>query len=399
MKLTVRDISNFPELSKLTLIAGRGGLKKTITHCGILDYEYDKDVASKYYDYNYQVDGGFLTLSTFLYAKKNPGLIYDAVKKLASKNGSGLIIKNIFKLPISDNVIRYADHMDFPIFILNDSYPFFEDILLLVSKAIEKYESVYYLEQKVTALFSVEETDIEAASRAVKEINPFIQDDILSLYFRYDFGHLDTKIYLDIERDLEQKKVLGPESSVFLYKNGFLVIFSGRHFSEETSEDLLKPHANLFSSKLIKDFTVGVSKIHHLKEDLTYAIKESIYASSFPEESSGRPFITFDSLGPYQPILPFIHKPSMYGYSRSYILPLEAYDAEKNAGLLNTLISFVKCGGDLVKTGEAVSQHKNTIRYRLKKIGEILDINPFSLSGYESLALAVRIYICSGKEM
>ena len=73
MKLTVRDISNFPELSKLTLIAGRGGLKKTITHCGILDYEYDKDVASKYYDYNYQVDGGFLTLSTFLYAKKNPG--------------------------------------------------------------------------------------------------------------------------------------------------------------------------------------------------------------------------------------------------------------------------------------------------------------------------------------
>ena len=193
--------------------------------------------------------------------------------------------------------------------------------------------------------------------------------------------------------------MLGPESSVFLYKNGFLVIFSGRHFSEETSEDLLKPYEDLFSSKLIKDFTVGVSKIHHLKEDLTYAIKESIYASSFPEESSGRPFITFDSLGPYQPILPFIHKPSMYGYSRSYILPLEAYDAEKNAGLLNTLISFVKCGGDLVKTGEAMSQHKNTIRYRLKKIGEILDINPFSLSGYESLALAVRIYICSGKEV
>ena len=31
---------------------------------------------------------------------------------------------------------------------------------------------------------------------------------------------------------------------------------------------------------------------------------------------------------------------------------------KKNAGLLNTLISFVKCGGDLVKTGEAMSQHK-----------------------------------------
>ena len=138
MKLTVRDISNFSELSQLTLIAGRGGLAKNVTHCGILDYEYDKDVSSKYYDYNYQVDGGFLTLTTFLYAKNNPNLIYDAVKKLVSKNGSGLIIKNIFKLPISENVIRYANHMNFPIFLLNDSHPFFEDILMLVNKAIEK---------------------------------------------------------------------------------------------------------------------------------------------------------------------------------------------------------------------------------------------------------------------
>lgn len=331
MKLTVRDVSNFPELSKLTLIAGRGGLKKAITHCGILDYEYDKDVASKYYDYNYQVDGDFLTLSTFLYAKKNPNLIYDAVKKLVSKNGSGLIIKNIFKLPISENVIRYADHMDFPIFILNDSYPFFEDILLLVNKAIEKYDSIYYQEQKVTSLFSVPENDMEAVSRAVTEINPFIQDDIMSIYFRYDFGHLDTQLYLDIEREFNSSRALNPESSMFLYKNGFLVIISVRHFPVESSEELLAPHMDFFSSSLLKDFTVGVSKIHHLKEDLAYAIRESMHASSFPDESAGRPFITFDSLGPYQPLLPFVHKPSMYGYSRSYMAPLEAYDAEKTA--------------------------------------------------------------------
>lgn len=399
MKLTVRDVSNFPELSKLTLIAGRGGLKKAIIHCGILDYEYDKDVASKYYDYNYQVDGDFLTLSTFLYAKKNPNLIYDAVKKLVSKNGSGLIIKNIFKLPISENVIRYADHMDFPIFILNDSYPFFEDILLLVNKAIEKYDSIYYQEQKVTSLFSVPENDMEAVSRAVTEINPFIQDDIMSIYFRYDFGHLDTQLYLDIEREFNSSRALNPESSMFLYKNGFLVIISVRHFPVESSEELLAPHMDFFSSSLLKDFTVGVSKIHHLKEDLAYAIRESMHASSFPDESAGRPFITFDSLGPYQPLLPFVHKPSMYGYSRSYMAPLEAYDAEKNGELVNTLTSFVKCGGDLERTGEVMSQHKNTIRYRLKRAGELLGINPFSLGDYERLALAVRIYICSGKDI
>ena len=47
MKLTVNDIKNFPILEKLELIAGKGGLNKPVVHCGSLDYEYDKDVASK----------------------------------------------------------------------------------------------------------------------------------------------------------------------------------------------------------------------------------------------------------------------------------------------------------------------------------------------------------------
>ena len=123
MKLTINDVRNFPQLKKMTLIAGEGGLNREVTHCGILDYEYDKNLSHKYYEYNYQMSD-FLTLTSFLYAKNDPNLIYDAVKKLISKNGSGLIIKNIYRLPISENVIRYADHNNFPIFILNDSYPF-----------------------------------------------------------------------------------------------------------------------------------------------------------------------------------------------------------------------------------------------------------------------------------
>ena len=37
MKLTVKDICSFPQLEKMRLIAGRGGLDKQVVHCGILD--------------------------------------------------------------------------------------------------------------------------------------------------------------------------------------------------------------------------------------------------------------------------------------------------------------------------------------------------------------------------
>ncbi len=399
MKLTVRDVSNFPELSKLTLIAGRGGLGKVITHCGILDYEYDKDVANKYYDYNYQVDGGFLTLSTFLYAKKNPHLIYDAVKKLVSKNGSGLIIKNIFKLPISDSVIRYADYADFPIFILNDSYPFFEDIILLINRAMEKYGSVYYMEQKVNTLLTLKERDPDAVVKAVSDINPLMQDDILALYFNYNREHLSTVAYLDIEHDMEIHGVLEPESSVFLYKNGFMIILSSRHFATEDPKDILAPYSDFLNGSALKDFTVGVSKVHHAKENLIYAIKECIYASVFPEEKCSAGYTTFGGLGTYQAILPFINNSSMYTYCRSFIEPLESHDAEAGSDLLDTAVVFVKSSGDLMQSAQIMSQHKNTIRNRMNKVGQILSINPFSAAGYEKLALAIRIHICINKNI
>lgn len=397
MKLTVQDISNFPELSKLTLIAGREGLKKAVTHCGILDYEYDRDVSSKYYDYNYQVDGGFLTLTTFLYAKHDPNLIYDAVKKLVSKNGSGLIIKNIFKLPIRENVIRYADHMKFPIFILNDSYPFFEDILLSVNKAIEKYDSIYFMEQKVKSLFDIKESDIEAITKGVKEINPFMQENILCVYCKYKHGRMSTELYLDIENKIYESGLAQSEDSVFLYENGFLFIHSSRYFEEPSARDIMTPFLDFMNDHgFADDFLLGASKLHYNKEDLIHAIKESIYAARFSNESEGSS-IFFDDLGPYQAVIPYAKTNSMFNYSRQYIDPLAAYDTAKNGSLLDTLTEFVKCGGDLEKTAEKMGQHKNTIRYRLKKTGEILNLNPFALGDYETIALAIRIGICSGE--
>ena len=394
MKLTVQDIFNFPELSKLTLIAGRGGLKKNVSHCGILDYEYDKDVSKKYYDYNYQMDGEFLTLTTFLYAKNDPNLIYDAVKNLVAKKGSGLIIKNIFKLPISDNVIRYANHMNFPIFVLNDSYPFFEDIIILINKAMERYESFYYREQKVNLLLDESTGDSHTIKKLIYDINPSIQDDILVITFRYNKGSLGPQAYRKIESKIYAENLLSPEDSVFYYENGFMIIISGSGFPAENIYSLIETGFHTLGKALTDDFQIGISSIHNMREELPEAIRESFYALRFSGENEN-PYTLFNELGPYRAILPNAGQPHMQRYMEDYISPLEKYDTEKKYDILSTVTEFVKCGGDLEKTGNAMGQHKNTIRYRMNRAGEILGINPFAPGDYEGLALAVRIYICS----
>lgn len=393
MKLYVQDIYNFPELSKMTLLAGEGGLKKEVRHCGILDYEYDQDVANKYSDYNYRTGGDFITLTTFLYAKNNPDLIYEAIKKLVAKNGSGLIIKNIFKLPIAQNVIKYADYMDFPIFVLNDSYPFFEDIILLINKKMQQYESFYYMEQKVNALLKTDEKELTLIAKLAYEINPSLQDDIVVAYFNPKEGNLSREQSLQQEDKLYKEGLMQPGDAAFFYRGGLMLLHSNYRFGSDDSADLLRPYIEAIGKNVFEKFNVGLSKVHHAKDELQEAISESIYASVFNE--SNLEYKMFDDLGAYRAILPFARSNTMKMYKQEYILPLNEYDSGRSGEILNTVISFVKSGGNLETTAEIMQQHKNTIRYRLNTAGNILGLNLFLLGDYEKIALAVRIHICS----
>ncbi len=415
MKLTVEDVYHFPELSKMTLIAGKGGLKNEIRHCGILDYEYDEDVASKYQDYNFKMDGGFLTLTSFLYAKNDPKLIYDAVKRLTAKNGCGLIIKNIFRLPISDTVIRYADRMEYPIFVLNDSYPFFEDIIVLIEKKKEQYESFYYREQKMERL--LQESDASAAcALLMRDIHPALQDDLIAVCVRKPDSSLSPEEYLREENRLYEAGCIGHGDIVFYYRGGLLLICSAHRHASENPQEIAHPYLKVLQEEgcaappgaetdglesgriaPLRRFSAGVSRLHHIREELKEAVEESLYAVRFDEGKNGS-CTTFDSLGVYQAILPYVEENSMKGYCRRYIAPLAEYDSERNGEILGTVITFIQCGGDLDQAAGRLSQHRNTIRYRLRRAGELLSLNPFELGDYERLALAVRIHICAQKE-
>lgn len=98
MKVTVEDISNFPEFADLKLIAGRGGLNKAVEKCGILDYEFVEGVREKWYNTNFR-DENMIVMTSFLYAKDKRIPHNGRSEKSNFKKVQRLIIKNIFHLP------------------------------------------------------------------------------------------------------------------------------------------------------------------------------------------------------------------------------------------------------------------------------------------------------------
>ena len=138
MNISMNELLCFDYFKGLRLLAGRDGLSRPVSSCGMLDYELDPQLNKKFFYTNFKPYT--LTLSSLFFAKDNPFQVMDAVKYLVSQEGSGLIIKNVFRLPIHESIIRYADYKNFPLFLMDD-FIMFEDVIIQVFQCINAVSS------------------------------------------------------------------------------------------------------------------------------------------------------------------------------------------------------------------------------------------------------------------
>lgn len=62
-----------------------------------------------------------------------------------------------------------------------------------------------------------------------------------------------------------------------------------------------------------------------------------------------------------------------------------------HATLLDTLAAFLDCGCDVQRTGRYLRKHPNSIRYRLRRVGELTGLDPQSLDDLVELSLSHRL--------
>ena len=77
----------------------------------------------------------------------------------------------------------------------------------------------------------------------------------------------------------------------------------------------------------------------------------------------------------------------------SHILnAIQNYDKKHCSNLMETAVIYVKNGGDTIHTSQVLHVHKNTVRYRITKLKELIpagDENDF----YEQLAIVIQNYL------
>jgi DNA-binding PucR family transcriptional regulator len=118
-------------------------------------------------------------------------------------------------------------------------------------------------------------------------------------------------------------------------------------------------------------FRCGLSEA---RADLNTALREAEGALALALGST-RPdaLVTYEDLGPLRFLIDAPDTSAMSAMVRDLLGPLADHDARRNGELLLTLRAYLATGGHHPTTAERCHIHVSTLKYRLAKIGEILD--------------------------
>lgn len=374
----------------VSLIAGSGGLSRIVKDVGILDYELDTSLRSKYFHTSLFRDQ--LVLTTFLCAKEDISMIGEGIKHLLKQDASGLAIRNVFHLPIPESVLRYADSRNFPIILINSMEIYFEKIIYDVNRYVERMSDINFMQNEVNILLSRKLSTDEIREHA-KLINPSFEEKYIAIYFmsRDYFSESD---FLECFERYDKSCFSTPASTMCLYKHGAFLFYS--------CDDTSVMFYDTFVSQAVKEifpdasnYTIGVSRPHFSLGEFSVCIRESLRAALL-NKNLQKSFLRYGELGSYEIIFPFAKSREMQDFKRKVLEPINEHDVENNTTLFETLVEYILSGCNMHVAAKRTLQHENTVRYRLEKIALLTGLDFKSPPQLEELALAVKIEICSG---
>lgn len=112
-----------------------------------------------------------------------------------------------------------------------------------------------------------------------------------------------------------------------------------------------------------------------------------------------RPYAQYDDIGVYSLLFQINDVKAAQLFIRKYLGPLLPQFQKGKADLFATLRAYLDHNGNLKETMEALFIHRNTLRYRMEKIRQLLDVDIQRAEDRLKLMLAYRLYDLYGQDL
>lgn len=381
MALTVKDILQLGGLSKMRLIAGKGGLNRYVASLGIADYEFSSFAQASEKNV---FEPDMIILSTLLFARDEPDLILATTKFLCEIGAAAFACKTTVFPDLPAEVIDFANHHDFPI-IQYDGDLYMESIIFEILDAVRKEDDNFFSEENLNQMIAGSLTNAQIYALS-KNISLKLKEYVMAVYIKGE----DEDFQLNLERYSKVfylNRNLNTKALVCKYKNGLFALLTARQKKKQSFAIILRELME-FLSPSKEGLYVSCSRIHDPYKELDQCIRESYYthiASTAEEKSFG----SYDKIGAYQLLVPLADTEAMKDFMSSLIDPIR-----EKPEFFETIRQLALNEGDIFRTASSLQCHHNTIRYRISKIKQFLFCEEMSdQEFYVNISLAVRLHM------
>lgn len=382
MALKISMLSKLETTKNFKLVAGAGGLEKTIDCTEILDFEFDDE--GQNYRKERAFDGNSLVLTSFIYAKGKPELIVDSIKKLIQCDVHALAYKPVVFKTLPKEALEIADAMNFPIFVFEDDV-YMENIILEINSANLKDHSE-----------SIKSLILESVIKGSREETPII-NQIMNQRYCYasalcigvkDIKSIEEKLKFSIVGQYIKRHVF-----IGLYNERLIIVIAQEENNRELFINTIYEIASFYnlSLEMINEAHKGWSRIDSDKGKITDLIREAYWAENIAKIEDEK-VKYYENVGIYKLIAHHSGDKETLEFAYNYLKPILGEDGKDNE-LLQTGIAYVFAGGDANQAANKLFCHKNTIRYRINKIQEKLDPVATEADFFTNLTTAIKIYL------
>lgn len=402
MSISVKDILKLDSLKKINLLAGEAGLEKGI------EWIYVAECFENPLDGIKWLQGGEIIFITGVGIKNNMDMLIKLVEGISEKNGSGLIV-NIgpYINEVSEEVIKIADKLELPLFTLP-----WEVKLVEVSREISNAIVLSRIEENSLTHFlsNILFGDGELEGDAIEK----------AAYFGYNLAGECCICIIDIdgfERFLKLKK-LEDEISISRIKITFRKIVQDileKHalkvpiidkddaviLFNRSEENCMKRLQNALNEiqEVIKrrmdglSVSVGIGNSYRDLKMMKQSLNEAELAIDSAKCQGLDDTITqYKDIGIYGLLFNIKNKNVLENYYLDSLGPISnSDDKNKDGNLLKILETYLNENCSITVTAEKLFLHRNTLKYKIKKIEELLDCNLHNFD--DCMKIKIALYI------
>ena len=380
--ITVNEILSLTLFKKFNVVTGKEYLSNTVTTAVILEYESSR---VNYAGYCY----GYFVLVSYFFASTNPELVNGSIKSLIKKHVSGIALKLLPEEQIPEEIIELAKENHVPILTFYDE--FMEDLIININESMKTRAQYIVQEEKLNLILSGKNNQ-EQVNRIAREINPDFKEKVFAATLISKESSTNLKVHTYFASLMYHRSKTEHSDSWTFVKSGYDVILICT-FAEEETKGL---HALAYIKKILvqNGFAPEMFYIGYDAEPLDlYMLKESVKKSQAAANIARfqkLDCLSYKYVGVYKYAVSIIQDDILCEEIKKKISILSEYDKVHNANLIHTLISFVNNNGDYSATSKDCYQHTNTIRYRIKKAEQLLDLE--ETTSEEEITMLVRCY-------